>query len=197
MGDTALHLASASPRRREILEALGLRFTFAGVDIDESRLDDEPAAAMALRLAAAKAEAAVPTSGDAGVILAADTVVALGDSVFGKPASQHDAIHMLLRLSGQSHHVVTAVAVLHAKCLRMVVSETIVRFREINPDEAAQYWQSGEPADKAGGYAVQGKGGIFVESLAGSYSGVVGLPIFETADLLRQAGISVLTATGT
>ncbi len=197
MSDRKLHLASASPRRREILQALGLRFSFAGVDVDETPLDAEGAAEMALRLALAKADAAAEAMDSGNVILAADTVVALGDSVFGKPTSETDAIRMLAQLSGQSHRVVTAVAVLQETQRLTVVSETIVRFRVINPDEAAQYWQSGEPCDKAGAYAIQGKGGIFVESLSGSHSGVVGLPIFETAVLLGQAGIAVLTTDGT
>jgi len=197
MSDRKLHLASASPRRREILQALGLRFSFAGVDVDETPLDAEGAAEMALRLALAKADAAAEAMDSGNVILAADTVVALGGLVFGKPTSETDAIRMLTQLSGQSHRVVTAVAVLQETQRLTVVSETIVRFRVINPDEAAQYWQSGEPCDKAGAYAIQGKGGIFVESLSGSHSGVVGLPIFETAVLLGQAGIAVLTTDGT
>jgi len=197
MSDGNLHLASASPRRRDILQALGLRFSFAGVDIDETRLEAEAAAEMALRLALAKADAAADAVASGDVILAADTVVALGDSVFGKPTAEAEAVHMLAQLSGRSHRVVTAVAVLHGTQRLTVVSETKVRFRVINPDEAARYWQSGEPCDKAGAYAIQGKGGIFVESLSGSHSGVVGLPIFETAALLGQAGIAVLAADGT
>lgn len=192
-----LHLASASPRRREILGSLGLRFSFAGVDVDEQRFDGEAADTMALRLAVAKAEAAEFADGSDTVILAADTVVTLGDAVFGKPVSRQDALDMLAELSGQSHRVVTAVAVLHRGEARTALSESIVRFRAINPDEAAQYWQSGEPRDKAGAYAIQGKGGIFVESLSGSYSGVVGLPVFETVRMLSEAGIHVLAATGT
>ena len=197
MTDNVLHLASASPRRREILQSLGLHFTFAGVDVDEQRLDGEAGDSMALRLAVAKAKAAELDISQGTVILAADTVVTLGDAVFGKPGSQRDALHMLAELSEQSHSVVTAVAVLHHGELSTAVSESIVRFRAINPDEAAQYWQSGEPRDKAGAYAIQGKGGIFVESLFGSYSGVVGLPVFETARLLRETGIHVLAPNGT
>ncbi|NOX69417.1 MAG: septum formation inhibitor Maf [Gammaproteobacteria bacterium] len=192
-----LHLASASPRRREILESLGLRFTFAGVDVDEKRLDGEAAEVMALRLAIDKAVAAGPDIRRGAVILAADTVVTLGGAVFGKPVSRQDALNMLAELSGRQHTVVTAVAVLCQDDIRTAVSESAVRFREINPDEAAQYWQSGEPRDKAGAYAIQGKGGLFVESLAGSYSGVVGLPVFETARMLREAGVHVLAPTGT
>lgn len=192
----ALHLASASPRRREILESLGLCFTFAGVDVDEQRLDDEAAEVMALRLAIDKAVAAGPDIGRGTVILAADTVVTLDGAVFGKPDSRQDALDMLAELSGRQHTVVTAVAVLCQGDIRTAVSKSAVQFREINADEAAQYWQSGEPRDKAGAYAIQGKGGLFVESLSGSYTGVVGLPVFETTGMLREAGVHVLTATG-
>jgi len=192
-----LHLASASPRRREILDALGLRYTFAGVDVDESRISGEAAATMALRLAVAKAETGAQTVESGCVILAADTVVALGDTVFGKPSSEADAGSMLSKLSGRHHRVITAVAVLSENGVCTAVSESIVQFREISADEAAYYWQSGEPHDKAGAYAIQGKGGIFVESLSGSYSCVVGLPIFETARLLGDAGVPVLGPTGT
>jgi septum formation protein len=197
MINPTLHLASASPRRREILESLGLRFTCAGVDVDETRIDGEAAGTMALRLAIAKAEAAGIAVGNDTVILAADTVVTLGDAVFGKPLSRQDALDMLAGLSGQSHKVMTGVAVLCRGERRTALSESIVRFRAINPDEAAQYWQSGEPRDKAGAYAIQGKGGMFVESLSGSYSGVVGLPVFETVRMLDEAGVHVLAATGT
>jgi len=192
-----LHLASASPRRREILDALGLRYTFAGVDVDETRLSGEAADTMALRLAVAKAETGAQTAESGCVILAADTVVALGDTVFGKPSSEAAALSMLAELSGRHHKVITGVAVLSENGLCAAVSESIVQFREISADEAAHYWQSGEPRDKAGAYAIQGKGGIFVESLSGSYSCVVGLPVFETARMLGDAGVPVLGPTGT
>ena len=151
---------------------------------------------MALRLALAKGQAAAENDRTGQVILAADTVVALGDVVFGKPESRNDALTMLETLSGKAHKVLTGIAVLHQGELRTAVSESTVRFREISSDEAALYWQSGEPCDKAGAYAIQGKGGIFVESISGSYSGVVGLPVFETVQLLGEAGIFVLGSTG-
>lgn len=197
MNSRRLHLASASPRRREILEALDLRFTYGGVDVDETRLDGEPADTMALRLAVAKADAGSRSTDSDRVILAADTVVVHGDNVFGKPESEEDALSMLSQLSARHHKVITAVAVLNDKGIRTAISESTVQFRAISSDEAAQYWQSGEPRDKAGAYAIQGMGGIFVESLSGSYSGVVGLPIFETARMLKEAGIAVLGPTGT
>ena len=193
MSTPDLHLASSSPRRREILMSLGLTFSHGGVDIDESRQSGEPLTDMALRLAREKALAA------AGVelpVLAADTIVALGDSAFGKPASREECLTMLDTLSGTTHRVITGVALYADGRLDTAMSDTAVRFRDIGPDEALAYWQSGEPRDKAGAYGIQGLGGVFVESISGSYSGVVGLPVFETTALLRRAGIDVLLKTG-
>lgn len=186
-----IHLASASPRRKEILAAIGVAFTAAGVDIDESRYDDEPVADMVIRLAAAKAAIARTGLDPSVPVIGADTAVAIDDRVLGKPGSQQEALEMLACLSGRAHKVVTGVALDHAGKVKTAMSVTEVRFREISPDEAEAYWQSGEPQDKAGAYAVQGIGGIFVESISGSYSGVVGLPVFETAALLANAGLAV------
>jgi septum formation protein len=193
MSAADLHLASSSPRRREILTALGLTFSHGGVDIDESRQPGESLTGMAVRLAREKALAA------AGVdlpVLAADTIVTLGDRAFGKPASREEGLSMLEALSGKTHRVITGVALCAGGRLETAMSDTAVRFRDIGPDEALTYWHSGEPRDKAGAYGIQGLGGIFVESISGSYSGVVGLPVFETALLLRRAGIDVLLTTG-
>jgi septum formation protein len=187
-----LHLASASPRRREILTGLGLEFTYAGVDIDETPKPGEDADAMVLRLAAAKAAAASAQHRASPVIIGADTSVTLDGEIFGKPADGDEAMGMLLRLSGRTHEVVTGVAVCCDGEVAASLSRTAVRFRDIDPAEARLYWQSGEPIDKAGGYAVQGLGGIFVAELDGSYSGVVGLPVFETAELLAEVGVKVL-----
>lgn len=184
-----LHLASQSPRRQEILAALGLTFSAAGVDVDERRLEDEAPDTMVLRLAMAKAAAADVDA--ATIVIGADTVVVLGDEVFGKPAERNDGLEMLQSLSGRTHQVMTAVAIRSAQGVDTVLSTSEVRFREIHPDEALAYWQSGEPRDKAGAYAIQGKGGIFVAALSGSYSGVMGLPVFETAQLLGNAGVDV------
>jgi septum formation protein len=171
---TDIHLASSSPRRHEILAAMGIRFTAAGVDIDETRYDGEPVTDMVVRLAVAKVGAA------------------LDDHVLGKPESEGEAVEMLTSLSGRAHKVLTGVALDYAGEITSITSVTEVRFREIRHDEASAYWQSGEPRDKAGAYAVQGIGGIFVEYISGSYSGVVGLPVFETAELLSKAGLIVL-----
>ena len=189
MSAKKLHLASQSPRRQEILSALGLDFSAAGVDVEERRLGSEPPDVMVLRLAKAKAEAA---DVDAGmIVIGADTAVVLGGEVFGKPTGRDEAMAMLTALSGKTHQVMTGVAVRSGAGLQAALSTTEVRFREISPDEALAYWQSGEPRDKAGAYAIQGRGGVFVAAIAGSYSGVVGLPVFETAGLLRDAGLDI------
>ena len=189
MTSVTLHLASSSPRRHEILQALGLSFTAAGVDIDERRRPGETPADMVMRLAAEKAAAAHV---DSHLVLGADTAVVLGDLVFGKPRDEADAVDMLVQLSGRRHQVMTGVAVLAGTRLDSALSVTEVQFREIRPDEVRAYWQSGEPHDKAGAYAIQGRGGVFVQSITGSYSGVVGLPVIETADLLSKAGLNVI-----
>ena len=194
MSGPTLHLASSSPRRREILAALGLEFSYAGVDLDEQPLPGEAAEAMVLRLAAAKATAA---AGDEEMlVLGADTAVVLGEQIFGKPRGCDDATTMLERLSGKTHRVLTGIALRTPAGVKSALSATEVQFREIRPDEALAYWHSGEPCDKAGAYAIQGLGGIFVEAISGSYSGVVGLPVFETVELLRQAGVEILQAPG-
>lgn len=145
---------------------------------------------MVLRLAAAKASAANVVEGR--LVLGADTAVVLRGRVLGKPRDESDAIEMLMNLSGHSHTVLTGVALQTPHGSEAVISATDVRFREIDRDEASAYWQSGEPRDKAGAYAIQGLGGMFVEAISGSYSGVVGLPVFETVKLLQAAGVDVL-----
>lgn len=189
------HLASSSPRRAAILDALGAAYTMAGMDIDEQRLPGEAADAMVLRLAAGKATAAGKLY--TGPVLAADTAVVVDDDIFGKPVNQEEALAMLARMSGRCHQVMTGVALQQDDKERVVLSTTEVRFREIDPDEALAYWQSGEPRGKAGAYAIQGLAGVFVEQIKGSYSGVVGLPVYETAALLAEAGIDLLKRTVT
>jgi len=183
-----IHLASTSPRRREILETLGIEFDVIRVETDESPLQGETPGEMVLRLAVAKADAA--THGE--FVLAADTIVVLGDRVLAKPRDADDGVEMLLALSGQSHVVMTGVALKTPTETRSVLSTTDVQFREIGRDEAYRYWQSGEPCDKAGAYGIQGLGGMFVKAIEGSYSGVMGLPVFETIELLKSAGLDVL-----
>ena len=185
-----MHLASSSPRRNEILAALGLEFSSTGVDLDERQLQGETPEAMVLRLAAAKAAAAEVDA--ATLVLGADTAVVLGEQVFGKPRDGGEAVAMLTDLSGRTHRVLTGVALRTPEGVQTALSATEVQFREIRPDEARAYWQSGEPCDKAGAYAIQGLGGAFVAAISGSYSGVVGLPVCETVELLPQAGVEIL-----
>jgi len=192
MDQSVLHLASSSPRRRDILNSLDILHSYAGVDIDETAMPGEKARDLVLRLAHEKACAVGPHEYPGLPILAADTVVVVNERIFGKPTSEDHALAMLAALSGRAHWVLTAVALSCAGEFESRLSETEVRFRDIYPDEARAYWQSGEPVGKAGAYAIQGYGGIFVERLNGSYSGVVGLPVFETAALLKSAGIHVL-----
>ena len=187
----ALKLASSSPRRWEILSALGLEFSVAAAEVDETPFADETAVDMVVRLAVTKAEAVAAMPGD--LIIAADTAVVIDGRVLGKPADQDECLAMLGALAGQRHTVYTGVAVRSNDETRTTVSETDVFFRNISRDEALAYWQSGEPRDKAGAYAIQGIGGAFVERIEGSYSGVVGLPIFETVELLREVGFDLLS----
>jgi septum formation protein len=186
------YLASASPRRRQLLEQLGLRFEVAAADVDETPLPDEAPADYVLRLARGKAEAAARRLGSPAVpVLAADTAVVLETAILGKPRDRAEGLAMLARLSGRRHQVLSAVALWRAGGLDTALSRSEVGFRSISPEEARSYWESGEPQDKAGGYAIQGLGAVFVEHLEGSFSGVMGLPLFETAELLQKAGVRV------
>lgn len=190
MTSPRLVLASASPRRRQLLLQIGVAHAVLAQDIDESRRDGETAQAYVARMADEKAAAALAALADPGAtVLAADTAVVIGDTVLGKPADQADAVAMLGLLSGRTHSVLTAVTVASAARREHEVSRSEVSFRPISPREAERYWQSGEPRGKAGAYAIQGLGAVFVESLRGSYSGVMGLPLFETAALLERFDI--------
>lgn len=144
------------------------------------------------RLAEGKALAARSGVAADTVVLGADTAVVLNGEIFGKPRNRAEGVGMLLRLSGRTHEVLTGVSVVGLQSAATRCSRTRVRFRDIDPEEAENYWHSGEPADKAGGYGIQGRGGIFVAELEGSYSGVVGLPVYETAELLTAVGIRIL-----
>jgi septum formation protein len=171
---------------------MGLEFTVRRVDVDEQPAPNEAASDMVLRLALAKATAQPAAGGE--IVIGADTAVVLDAAIFGKPQDEADALRMLAALSGQAHKVMTGVAVATAAAVETALSVTDVRFREIDPDEARRYWHSGEPRGKAGAYAIQGRGAVFVEAIMGSYTGVVGLPAFETARLLRRAGLDTLPA---
>jgi septum formation protein len=188
-----LILASASPRRRALLRQLGVPHRAHPADIDEQRLAGEAVADCVSRLARAKAEHVWNHEGRAVAlpVLAADTAVVIDDRLLGKPANRADALRMLALLSGRSHRVLTAVALLDVGGLRMRLSDSTVRFRALAAEECARYWDTREPRDKAGGYAIQGFGAAFVSGLEGSYSGVMGLPLFEVAELLHSAGLPV------
>jgi septum formation protein len=184
-----LYLASASPRRRELLAQIGVAHRVRPVDIDESLRAGEKAADYVERIARNKDEnawGAIEPGGAA--VLAADTVVVLGERLLGKPADRADGLAMLRLLSGRTHQVMTAVALRDAGGLFVRRNDSFVTFRALAPGEAEEYWATGEPADKAGGYAIQGRAAVFIERLEGSYSGVMGLPLFETAELLRARG---------
>lgn len=186
------YLASASPRRRELLTQLGYRFAALQVDIDETPRPGETAAGLVQRLAAQKAAAGARLLelSDPRPVLGADTAVTIDGRLLGKPATRDEAVAMLSLLSGREHRVLTGVALLHAGRLDTALSATSVLFRPITEAEMRRYWGTGEPRDKAGGYAIQGLGATFVERIEGSYSGVVGLPLFETARLLQDSGVS-------
>jgi septum formation protein len=185
-----VYLASSSPRRRELLQQIGVRFRLIGTELDESPLQDETPPAYVSRLAAAKAEAGWQSRDLADApVLAADTAVVLDGIILGKPKDKNDAENMLRQLSGRTHQVLTAVAVRSAAGNEIRVSRSLVTFRSIEPAEAVAYWDSGEPRDKAGAYAIQGYAAVFIADLKGSYSGVMGLPLFETAELLKSAGV--------
>lgn len=183
-----LCLASASPRRRELLLQLGVPHIARGAHIDETPRPQEASCDYATRMAAEKARALWQDS-RALPVLAADTVVVLDGALYGKPADREAALAMLANLSGRVHEVVSAVALADAHGVALAVSVSAVGFRSLSAEECRAYWDSGEPHDKAGAYAIQGRAAAFIESLNGSYSGVMGLPLFETAGLLRAAGI--------
>ncbi len=191
-----VYLASGSPRRRELLQQMGVPHQTVAVAVDEARLPGEAPAAYVSRLAAAKAGAGWQATRAAGrpdapatPVLGADTTVVMDGAVFGKPADRADALDMLRRLSGRTHRVLTAVALCTSEGIRQRLSESEVSFRSLDDGECAAYWDTGEPRDKAGAYAIQGYGAVFVAQLRGSHSGVMGLPIFETAALLEAAGV--------
>ena len=181
-------LASISPRRRELLAQIGVAHIVVGADINEAVLSGEAPRAYVTRLAREKA-LAIRRTGQQLPVLAADTAVVLDGEIFGKPRDRAQAIDMLGALAGRTHEVLTAVALANPDGVSARLSASTVRFRKISPEECAAYWETGEPRDKAGGYAIQGLGAVFVESLSGSYSAVMGLPLFETGELLQAAGI--------
>jgi len=194
-----IYLASQSPRRLELLRQIGLspqilplRHAHPRADVVETPHPDEPALAYVQRLAGMKAEAGLAAIQGrrlpAWPLLAADTTVTLDGAILGKPADDAEAAAMLRQLAGREHTVLTAVGLAHGNRVQVVTSESIVRFKPLSQAEIAAYIASREPFDKAGSYGIQGRAAMFIEHLSGSYSGVMGLPLFETAQLLRDFG---------
>jgi len=182
-----IYLASASPRRRELLSQIGIKFELLLVDVDESIISGELADDYVARVATLKAQTAANKASDQTMaILAADTSVIDGNNILGKPRDKADAINILAGLSGKTHQVKTAISVAFNGGITTEVITTDVTFRAISRQEIEQYWATGEPQDKAGAYGIQGIGGKFVEKINGSYSSVVGLPLMETEQLLNK-----------
>jgi septum formation protein len=193
-----IYLASRSPRRRELLKQIGVGFEvllfrehgLRGRDMDETPRPDELPDAYVTRVAKSKADAGWQRVVQRGLprhpVLAADTAVCLRNDIFGKPADRADAIAMLRALSGREHRVLTAVVLWYDATVDAILNENVVRFRDLDDAEIAQYVDTGEPFDKAGGYAIQGRAAAFIPEILGSYTGVMGLPLYETASLLRK-----------
>lgn len=185
-----LCLGSASPRRAELLQQIGVQFEVRAADIDERVLQNEDSDAYVLRMAREKAISVWQQNRDtdlAGLpVLAADTAVVLDNHIMGKPASREQGIEMLTRLSGRTHEVLTAVSLLHHDRQATRLNRSRVTFSLMTDDDVRRYWETGEPMDKAGAYAIQGVAAVFIEMLEGSYSGVMGLPLFEVGQLLDE-----------
>lgn len=196
--ERGVYLASRSPRRRELLSQIGVRFHLLlfrarpgePAEVDENPLEGEAPDAYVVRLARAKADAGwrrmLQRNLPPGPVLAADTTVAVDGRIYGKPASRDDAASMLRVFSGRGHEVLTAVALKHDDWLESVVSRSDVRFKRMSEEEIARYVASGECDDKAGAYAIQGRAARYIAELRGSYSGVMGLPLYETGQLLDR-----------
>ena len=194
--ETVIYLASRSPRRAELLAQIGVGFIVMPSDIDETPLLNELAEAYVLRLAAEKAQACydvlIDQSAKIHPVLAADTTVSIDGQILGKPQDDDDAFQMLSRMSGRCHKVHTGIAVATQQGVQMAISTTKVEMATLSDETILAYIATGEPRDKAGAYGIQGLAGMLIKRIEGSYSGVMGLPIFETAQLLGLAGISIL-----
>jgi len=189
----SFYLASASPRRRELLAQIGVSFDVLKVDVDESSLPNESPENYVQRVALAKAQAGLQmlANDPDAVVLGGDTSVIYEGQVFGKPESQEHALEMLMALSGSEHQVYSAVSLVNAERQLTRLVKTKVIFRSLTRQECEAYWQTGEPQGKAGAYAIQGLGAVFVAGIEGSYTGVVGLPVAETARMLTEFGVPV------
>ena len=182
-------LASASPRRAELLDQIGIHYQIHAADIDENPLDYETAENLVVRLAEEKSQA---IKSDHFPVLGADTLGLINGELLVKPESFEHALEMLTQMSGSWHEILSAVALTYENNTRVKLNKNRVLFRSISPVEIRHYWESHEPVDKAGAYAIQGRGAMFVERLEGSYSGIMGLPLFETSQLLSEVGINPL-----
>ena len=190
--DDFLYLASQSPRRRQLLEQIKVSYQVLAIDIEEALRPDETAEAYVRRVALDKARAGLQLRTQDKLVLAADTEVVLDGAVLGKPRDQAHALEILQSLSGRDHQVLSAVAIHDGHRHQLRLSRNTVHFRELSTDEINRYWSSGEPRGKAGAYAIQGLGAAFIERLEGSYSAVMGLPLFETATLLAEFGWNIV-----
>lgn len=188
-----IYLASASPRRRELLRQLGLDFEVIPSNLDELPRPGERPEAYVLRVACDKARHVARLVRETGraphPVLGADTEVVLAGEILGKPRDRAHGVELLRRLAGRSHEVLSALCLVRGEKEYTALSASRVTFAPLTEAEAARYWETGEPADKAGAYAVQGRAAAFIERIEGSYSGVMGLPLYELAQVLRQAGI--------
>ncbi len=189
MSEKFVYLASGSPRRSELLTQLGVSFELLVTDVDETVRPGEAADAYVSRMASDKARAALMAMpARRAPVLGADTTVVIDNEILGKPADKAAAASMLRHLSGRDHEVLTAVTIGDGRRETTAISRTVVTFRALSDAEIDGYWATGEPRDKAGGYGIQGLGAVFIEAIEGSYSGVMGLPLFETAGLLNDFG---------
>src|SRR5688500_6390701 len=188
--NSLIYLASASPRRSALLDQIGVPHRVQPVDVDETARSDEAADHYVRRLAVLKAETLWQklAAAQRQLVLGADTAVVLDDEILGKPRDEQDCLRMLKLLSARTHQVFTAVAMRASDGCQSRVNMSEVTFRKLADEEIQRYWRSGEPADKAGAYAVQGRAALFIERIAGSYSGIMGLPLFETGELLAAVG---------
>jgi len=192
MKNSLIYLVSQSPRRRELLLQIGVEHEVLSADIDETPQVGEAAELYVTRMALEKARTGRTRLAVIDKpLLGADTSVMVDGVILGKPRDEVDAREMLLALAGRTHQVISAVALVDGRAEESRLSVSHVTFRDISDEEARAYWCSGEPADKAGGYGIQGLGALFIERLEGSYSGVMGLPLFETAALMRDFGIQL------
>ena len=188
--NSLIYLASGSPRRSALLDQIGVAHRVQPVDVDETARSGEAPEQYVRRLAVLKAETLwqkLPAL-QRQPVLGADTAVVLDDQILGKPSDETDCVRMLSLLSARTHHVFTAVALRASDGCQSRVNVSEVTFRKLADEEIRRYWRSGEPADKAGAYAVQGRAALFIERIAGSYSGIMGLPLFETGELLAAIG---------